>query len=297
MLNFSDKKSARTVFGIGVFTAAGICVLLRVVSTLFFFDTDIGYYQSGKVFPILSYITPIAATVAALVLCLIPKLGLTAPSAHNPVYTRICAIVPALGFAAFSVIYILSLIEYRELQSDIPFSFILCALTSLIACVFFVLKALGKRNEVLTAVCGMLTVIWLVLALAQSYFDTFMTMNSPIKTVFEFACLAAMLFVLCEARMGIDKRRTQLHLFASAAAVIFPTLSAIPSLFGFALDLMPQSYNLIYYDAVLLSVSVFASARLVNLTLGKEHTELTDVPAEELTEQAEAADEEQEEDI
>ncbi len=269
MSGIFNKKSVRAVFGIGVLGVSVLCTALRIISTLFFFDTDIGYYQAGKVIPILSYIIPIAAIIAAMAFCFVPKIRITAIDAYDTVYTRICAIIPTLGFATFSVVYILSLVEYSEAQLQIPFSFILCAICSVASCVFFVLKFLGKQANIAIVICGILTVLWLVLALAQSYFDVFVPMNSPLKTVFHFACLAAMLFTLCELRMGVDKTRTKLHIFASASAVILLPLSAIPSLLAFVLDMMPISYTLFYYDITLLTVSVFATARLINLCFGK----------------------------
>ncbi len=266
----SNKKSSRAVFGICVLIVSVLCTALRIISTLLFFDTDIGYYQAGKIIPLLSYAVPAAAVIAAMLFCFIPKIRLAPIDAYDTIYTRVCAILPAIGFAAFSVMYILSLVEYSTLQSQIPFSFILCALCSVAAAVFFALKALNKQANTAVVICGILTVLWLVLALAQSYFDTFVTMNSPLKTVFQFACLSAMLFVLCEMRMGIDGTRKRLHMLAAAAAVILLPLSAIPSLLGLAAALMPQSYTLVYYDITLLAIAVAAVSRLVNLCFGKD---------------------------
>ncbi len=269
MSSIFNTKVSRTVFGICILSVSVLCTVLRIISTLFFFDSDIGYYQAGKILPILSYAVPIVAVVATIAFCFIPKIRITAIDACDTLYTRVCAILPALGFAAFSVIYILSLVEYSDSQMQIPFSFILCAICSVVSFVFFVLKFLGKQANIAIVICGILTVLWLVLALAQSYFDVFVTMNSPLKTVFHFACLAAMLLILCELRIGIDKTRTKLHLFASSAAIILLPLSAIPSLIGVILDIMPMSYTLVYYDVTLLTVSAFAAARFVNLCFGK----------------------------
>ncbi len=285
MSDILNTSSARKAFGIGAFCAALACTVIRIIAIIFFFDSDIAYYESGKIIPIISYAAPIAAILAAAVLCFIPKMRISAAAAYDTAYTRVSAIFPSLGFAVFSLIYILSLIEYSKLQVKIPISFIICAICSVAACAFFALRALGRSASGLCVICGILTILWLVLALAENYFDTFVPMNSPLKTVFQFACLAGMLFILCEMRMSIDKKRTRLHLFSSAAALILMPLSAIPSLLGFFIGTMPVTYTLVYYDITLAAISVLACTRVINLCFGKEQRVEQAITENNLTEQ------------
>ncbi len=293
-------KSARAlkIYGAAVLSAAAVCCVLRLLSTLFFFDTEIGYYTSGNILNIFTVYLPIVLIIAIGVLFVLPSTRLSPTFARDTLYTRVCAVFPALGFAAFSVIYITSLIEYAEIYESIPFSYILCAVASLLSCAFFVLKALGKAGSLALVASALFVVIWLVLSLVECYFDTFVPMNAPIKTVFEFSCLSAMLFTVNEMRIGLDKTRDAFRLFCTSAAVIIIPMSSIPSLIGFFSGAMPSSYVLVYHDAVLLLISVFAVARFVQLCFGKTpESPAVSVEAEEaeeaLTDMASDTDTEQ----
>ena len=112
---------------------------------------------------------------------------------------------------------------------------------------------------------GILTVVWLVLTLAECYFDTLVQMNSPNKLVFQFACLGGLLLTVNEMRVGLDVKRTGFHLFAASVALLFLFTSSVPSIIGYVAKKMPISYSLLYSDAVFLMLAVFAAVRLAQM--------------------------------
>lgn len=271
MSKFFQSKRALRIYGTGVLCTAAVCTVLRLLCILFFFDTDIGYYISGAVLPTVLNIVLFVATVGAFALCMIPQLRLAPvfPSASHPV--RRFALLPAAGFAVYAVIYLMWLADYAEIYGTVPFSYILTEIASIGACVFFCLISVREKNDdAVFLLMGALTVIWLVIALADCYFDTLVQMNSPNKLIFQFACLGAMLLAVNELRQGFDVKRKGFHLFSASVALIFTLCSSVPSAIGYFMEKMPVAYSLIYSDTVFLLIAVFSAVRLIQLCFGKE---------------------------
>ncbi len=293
---FKTKKALR-IFGICVPCVALLSVVLRLISLLFFFDADIGYFKSDSIFAGISGIIPAAATLACAILCLISQIKLEPIYAPEVRSVRISAAFPALAFAAFSGMYIYSLVNYSEIYGSVPFSYILCVICAVGGCAFFILKLLGGKRvpSILTVFCGLCALVWVLLALVECYFNTFIQMNSPIKLTFQYACLSAMLFLVSEMRRTVDTDRASFHLFSSAFALIYLPVSAIPSLICFFAGKMPYSYSMFYYDAVFALLTVFAAVRFITICFCKqepaveaESTQETEaeVPVEEAVEEA-----------
>ncbi len=261
---FKSRK-ALVIYGITALCVCFLCVLLRFISTVFFFDYRIGYYISGAPLPIIANILPIVAAVCALAIYAIPALRLSVNTPTDTKSVNIGSWIAALGFVLFSVIYLISLANYLEIYGKLPISYIVGALASLSGCAFFILKALGHSSKLSYVLCGILTVIWFVLALIESYFDTFVQMNSPIKLVFQFACLGAMLLIVSEMRMGVDNTRSRMHLLSATLAAILLPMSSVPSIICYYMGKMPATYTLLYYDAVCVLMSAFAIIRVVQL--------------------------------
>lgn len=271
MSNFLQSKRALRIYGISVIGVAAVCTVLRLLCILFFFDTDIGYYTSGAVLPTVLNVLLFVSAVGAFALCIIPKIRLTPsfPSAKSAV--RRFAVLPAVGFAIYAVIYLPQLIDYYAIYGTLTLSYLLTEAASIGACVFFGFIAFRDKNDdTAFLLTGVLTVVWLVISLANCYFDTLVQMNSPNKLMFQFACLGAMLLTVNELRQGFGVRRKGFHLFSASVAVIFTLSSAVPSAVGYFTGNMPIAYSLIYADIVFILIAVFSAVRLIQLCFGPE---------------------------
>lgn len=293
MFNVFKSKKALRLYGITVLAAAFSCVVLRLISTMFFFDGDIAYYQTGAVLPIITNVIMALTAIGAIVFCLISKVSVEPNMPVETKVTRIASIIAAVGFAVFGVIYVSSLMEYSNIYGSIPTTYLLCAICTFGSCAFFALKAFRASNaDILYVLMGILVAVWLVLELAECYFDTFIPMNSPLKLTFEFACLGALLLTVNEMRVGLDQKRRGFHLFAATVASVFLPTSAIPSIICYLSGDMPASYVLVYSDLVMLGISVLAVARLVQLCFYEQaeptesETEIQDSDEEQIEEQS-----------
>lgn len=292
MTNVFQSKRALKIYGICSLGITAVCVLLRILCVSFFFDSDIGYYASGAVLPIILNAVLVLSCVAALIFCLVPRIRVspTTPAATKSV--KLAAIFPAVGFAAYAVVYFKWLADYSAIYGSVPFSYILTAIATLGACAFFCLAAFRKSNaDIVYVLTGVLAIVWLVVSLAECYFDTLVQMNSPNKLIFQFATLGGMLLLVNELRQGFEFKRKGFHLFSASVAALFLLTSSLPSIVCYFAGDMPMSYSLLYSDAVLLLLSVFAVVRLIQMCFGNEpcvaeeseNEETADEEAEDIT--------------
>ncbi len=268
------SQTALKIYGITALSVAFVCVVLRIISMLSFFDKSIGYFERGAALPIISSLLAALAVLASVVFCLIPKIKVNPiPAAHTRA-SNICAVFAVLGFAFFSVKSFLGVLSFAQVYgfAQIPPIYYVDIIASVGACAFFVLKFIGKAGaNAASVICGLLAVVWFVISLVDCYFNQSMPMNSPLKLVFQYACLAAMLLCVNEMRIGVDTKRTGFQLFSATFAAIYLPLSSIPSIVCYLCDGMPLTYSLIYSDIIILLVSVFAIARLVQMCFCKPH--------------------------
>ncbi len=273
---FKSKKALR-IWGISAICVAVISALLRLLSIFFFYDKDIGYYRSGAVLPIIAQALPVVFVVAAFVFAVIPYLRPSVGSPSSTFSTRIISVFPAAGFSGYAVVYLISFAEQlriygTSLTRDLIWN-ILISIAIIGAAVFFWLTFLNKKiGTILYSLMGLCVILTSVYFLAGSYFDTFVQMNAPNKTVFQFALLTAMLLTVNEMRVGLSENKPVFHLFTATAAVIFMTTSALPSIICCFAGKMPLNYTVLFEDGVILLFAVFAFARLCSLCFCKEIT-------------------------
>ena len=284
MLKIFKSKRALTVFGICVLAASLVFAVLRTISLLFFFEPEIGYYTAGAPLPVIMNILLVIAVLACAALTFIPAVGVSPVEGRENVYTRAVSALIALGFLSFSVHYIISLAQYSGIYAEIPPSYLLCAVASVLSCVFFAVKALNKDSLAAPyVICGIFVVLWFALVLAECYFNAFVQMNAPNKTIFLFACLSAILLAVNEMRIPLGRTKRAFHMFSAALASVLLPFSAIPSTICYFTGNMPLNYTLISYDAIILLLSFLAISRTVQMCFGTEAkiSEQVEEPAEQ----------------
>ena len=272
---FKTPRALR-IYGISALILCALCITLRVLGIMFFFDSDIGYFQKGSPVSVLAELLPALCVIAALVVCFVPKICPPVGEVSNTRAVRIAAILPALGFIGYAVSYGIRLLDYTTMFPTVPLAYWLLLLSTVLSAVFFLLVCFKKNNgNALFAVLGVAVMVWLVLSLADSYFDVYIQMNSPLKNGFQFACLGAMLLVVNELRTDLDVKRPHFHLCAATVATVLLGTVSISSIIGTVMDKMPENYILYHADCVLLPLFIYSAVRLVCMCFSKS------APAEE----------------
>ena len=83
MSEFFKSSRARKIYGIAALSLTLLCTVLRMLSILFFFDKDIGYYQSGTALPIIFEVLTVISLVAATVFSLVKPVSISSNSARS----------------------------------------------------------------------------------------------------------------------------------------------------------------------------------------------------------------------
>ena len=277
---------------ISALTLAG--VILRTVCMLCFFDADVGYFQRG-VLPTLGNALYFAAVGVAIVcMALTPKNILpdetssAAPSDQKPEseteeepteapVTRIilptelhtpgrvyAALLMGLALGCFTVATLLGAGPITGVSGKVSQA---ANLLGLIASFYFFCSAHknGRYPDWLSFL-GYLPVIWAITAVADTYFDVYVTMNSPVKLSVQMGLLGFMLIMLAELRFRVGKALPRYAVAFLSVGSFTCLTGSVPLLISFAGSylngasarlIFPARYAL--YAAVLLAAGVYGA--------------------------------------
>lgn len=234
------------------FAATGVFAVLRTLNLSFFFDSAIGYYTSGALLPLFTHLLLALCLVgfaAAAWLCF--RKSPAHPTADTETLPlRIAAGIPAAGFFADAI---------GEIMGD---GSIWLGLLSLSACLYFLMLLAQSGTPALRVLTGFCAMARLLTELARTYWDVTVPMNAPDQVLFQFACVAGMLFLVCELRASVSEARSALYDCSAAVAALLLGGASIPSLLAAAqgqlsADPFPMRYCL------LLTLFVYVAARLI----------------------------------
>lgn len=209
------------------------CVALRFVAVSTVYDADIGYYKTGAVAPtVLHVLCFVSFALAMSIIPLLPKKTLpdALPCGLPVRASAAIQLVFALGMAAYLI--------YPAFTGGVKVSAvsIICVIAALFSTVYFALVMAGKAvpEKKNSALFGYTVIVYVLMMLANSYFDFYTTMNSPNKLITQIALMSIMVALLFEMRaiLGISLAR------GYAAFTLFAVfLSAVSSIPGVVLFL------------------------------------------------------------
>ena len=244
-------------FSLLTVAVAFLAVAVRCLNLFFFFDTDIGYYQSNTLLPIVEAVLLVLAVIL-LVLASFRWLR------HMPVgYAPATPVsVKAVSFVA-ALLSVISVIQLMSVESTSLLPRFLVVL-SVISAVYFLLGAWSKASLLPRFLSGLGNIVALVVSLALSYFDITVQMNAPNKIFFQLACLSLMLFTAEELRFTVGAPRKGLYFLSVGCAVLFGGIATIPSLIGIVAGVLEAPYWIPCY-ALLAANLIYAIARMYSL--------------------------------
>ena len=178
-----------------------LSVILRTVCMLFFFDADVGYLATGPL-PTVSNACYFVAVAAAIVCAALTPKGLLPTELNTPNRPFAAVLVGSL-LALFTV----AALFFPGLFPDAPGKAALAAnVLGLLASIYFFCSApRNGRYPDWLSLLGFLPVIWCIAAVANTYFDAYVTMNSPVKIALHLGLLGFMLIMLAELRFRVGK--------------------------------------------------------------------------------------------
>ena len=240
-----------------------IGAVLRSLCMLLCWDAEVGYFDFG-VLPLLMNLTyPLAIGVAAISAILTPKDALPAePRLRGRLPL---AILMGVALVAFTAVSAVSLLTAKESDTPVSSLGVTVAVLALAAAVYFFLSAKrgGRYPDWLVAV-GFVPIVWSMLAIAETYVDLFVAMNSPIKISLHLGLLGLMLILITELRIRLGKTFPRIAMALLSAGTFLCLTTAIPLLVSVGRDVFVHiRYPL--YAAVLLCAGVYGGALLFSL--------------------------------
>ena len=291
----SEEKSVRffKIFKTIMLCSVLVATVLRALSLFLFYDAEIGYYQHGSVVPVAHNAFLAILALFAVVSCVL--IGKNAPLPEKYTLSSKCSSVfVALAFAVVTIATAISSYEFVTIYAEVNMTTLallvnlLIIVTPIVACVYFVLYALGKCSPAISLVCGIFTIIYFVIILANAYFDVYVTMNAPEKLSTHLSCICALLLILNEMRVMCGAEKKAFYLFSVSFSAIALNACALPTIIasfagvftgGVITPPDPSAY-------VFFALGIFSVVRLIMLE-----------PKEEIKVEAEVKVEEEQNDI
>lgn len=282
MNSLKNKPTAvLTVLALGL---GALAIVLRVFSLLFFYDAEIGYYQSGAILPVISNIT---FALSAIALAILPFLLIdrakTVPAPGGKL--KYAALIPAAAFFAIAAL------SAADAMGNLGVYELLMLLSAVSAVTFFASLALIKQPSGITVGCGIGFILWLALTWLSSYTDFTVTMNSPDKLFFHFACVGAALLAIAELRAAYGMASARAYCCYISLSVLTLSAGAVTPVMGSLCGIYKHNPT-VSESAVFCALLVYATVRLISVSRA-DRIPREDEPAES-AEQTEPANQEEE---
>lgn len=257
------------------FPAAAVLTLLgatiRTVCFLTAYDSRTGYLNPGFLTSLSTWLYFITPAVLIAVALLVPKD--TLPITLRQRLRAPSAILAALGLVAFSAVVF---VHYAPAKGDMLLA---PALLGIPAALYYGISAAknGRYPDWLSFL-GFLPVFWCVAAVADLYFDPFVTMNSPIKISLQVGLMGFMAAILGELRFRIGRPLPRVALVFFGMAGYTCLTAAIPLLMATGTRVLNHPLHLMY-AIVLLTAGLYSLYLLFQYTCLSFPTESTETPA------------------
>ncbi len=241
-------------------------IALRSVCMLSFFDADIGYFTEGLL-PVLSNALYFAAVLIPTVcMTLTPKD--TLPTELRTPGRAPTALLLGLSLAVFTIISLLICFPARKSNTMIASS-----LLGLLASTYYFLSARrdGRYPDWLS-ILGFLPAIWNIAAVADTYFDQYTTMNSPIKIALQMGFIGFMMIPLAELRFRVGKVMPRYSVAFLSVGSYACLVGSIPLLIAVCAGVVDHLRHTMY-ATVLLCAGLYGFYLLIRYTVSPAPSE------------------------
>ncbi len=257
---------------------AAVCALAAAAAVLLYFAQTVGYdlsiqhFAKGSPYAISASVCIgvafLTGMTAAILRARTKAEGERAPLSALSIFAASCTAF--LLLASF-------IVSIRHLSEGLPIlKIIQLVLMALSAAYFLLTAAKDAKNSGAFALVSLCPMLYAVISLLLSYFDTAYAMNSPLKSYLLLTHISLALFFSAEARSVIKKPSPALYTFFGVCCL---TLTAALGLSQLAMALHDTvGHNFSVLDsAARIAISVYTAARLFSLG--------SDAKAEETNEQ------------
>lgn len=228
---FNIKHRIYLVFSLII---AAVFTFLQTDLLYFFYDTDVFLFAADTELPQIYY-TALLICVLLVASSFIFFRKETFPE-QLPQTKSITVFVSSLCGCILLILFIIKIynlvinIEYIawNLHSGLKLLAALCAVP---AAIYFVVIAIKKDPyKKTTAILGFFVVLWATFNLMGEYFNMNTPLNNPVRVLHQISYISIMLFFLYDAGYSADIRKPVLYHLYGYLAILFISLSTIPTI-------------------------------------------------------------------
>ena len=268
-MNRSIKNLEKYAIAFLILTLVG--VVCRCISLFEFYDSDIGYYKTAALLPKVFHLLSVLSVVFALFSVLFlpkPTADLYITPKSDSLGARIAAVFPMAGVLSFLVYSFIS--ASGESTSDFgtvvtnkagEIVSVLVLVFGVLAVMYFILVCLGKTTKGdVHVLFGYAVILFVLMVLANSYFDFHTTMNSPNKLLSQTTLMSLMLYMLFELRFSLGNAAPRGYAAFSLSAFYLTAVNSIPGIIAFSAGILYKPEYLMS-DLLTLTFSVYVAVR------------------------------------
>lgn len=254
-----------------------IGVVVRTLAYLTCFDIQVGYFDPGPLPTVSNILFGVAFGAALLAALLIPK-GTTAARPSTSVI-KLPALAMGIVLALFTIAAFVLCYPIRTgdmLLAPIIFG--------LLGSTYYFVAALsspahpdGRFPDWMCAL-GFLPLLWTLAALAETYTDRYVAMNSPVKTSLHLALIGFLLIIITELRFRLGKPAPRIALCFLSTGVAFTLMGALPVLIATGAKVLADVPHTLY-AAVLVFAGLYGAYLLISLVHTPATAETSEITA------------------
>ena len=262
---------------------AVLAIILRTACLLWFYDKEIGYYTRDILPAVFEVLCVLAALMFCCVFFLIKPSDKTSDGKEDTPAIKVSSV---LAIVAFSVFFV-SLIFSTSLLTGNAVLDLLLKLSALVSIVYFAMNLFASHaNRIIQTAIGFGIVVWEVCVLAITYFDIYVQLNSPEKTILHLALVSSMAFFTSEFRCFVSGVKSKIYLFSAFCSVFFSGACAVPFMIAYLSGTINGGTHL-FYNIVMMAMFVYSATRLVSFAFAEpkcdEEAQETDFSEEDLS--------------
>lgn len=195
---------------------SGISAILYILCFVMSFDRTVNYFSASPLIYITRTLLAISIAWTASLLILIPRDGLisTAPAYRSFSAKFAYVLTAAFIFSTF--------LHIRLITASIT-SLLGSVAGALVAAYTGMTAIYPDSKKAVRSLLGYAPIVWAFLSIIDAYFNTYVTMNSPMKLLLVFSMIFLMLFQIQEEGYSVDHGRPRMY-------AVFGLLSVMMSL-------------------------------------------------------------------
>ncbi len=277
------KKTYLTVL-LAALALAFAGTVTRTVLLLTAYDASLGHFEDTVLSSVLFPLIPIIAAVFYFAFGILMRTELDGKILESSLLTVFSAAFAAVAGAVWIITHISLVFSAEGISLAFGILMLICAVGLIF---YFVLTALGTKNEslqVLTCLCAVLFCVFYILF---AYFDTAFVLNSPIKVFDQVVLLCLILFFLAECRFSFGAISYAAYLPVTLLAATVTMINAFPALIYAVAEGEPLLGD-VMHDFLILAFFLYATARLITALGRKTAEEEPSAYADELAQKSDA---------